>query len=159
MFSAAPRPSDVLSCEIAALLPRLETGRPPELLEARHHDAIRALARLQIRMGHIDQSSSETRDLSAAAPCTLRGVPSWIEAVFGEGVTQLMPGVHRPHEPRATPQDGAGMRPAVEDRATAGDPMSGRVPRRMPTASTGISGDGALVAAVIKRGNRTARRE
>lgn len=150
--------------EIAAMLQRLETGQASwgwlrGLLEAKHHDAIQALARLQIQMGHIDQLLSETLDLSAAAPCTLPGVLTWIEAVFGEGVTPLLPGAHRPYEPRATPQDGAGMRPAVEDCTTAGDPMSGRVPRRMPTASTGISADGALVAAVIKRGNRPARGE
>ena len=150
--------------EIAAMLQRLETGQASwgwlqGLLEAKHHDAIQALARLQTQMGHIDQLLSEIPDLSAAASCALPGVLTWIEAVFGEGVTQPMPGVQRPYEPHAAPQDGAGMRPAVEDRATAGDPMSGRAPRRMPTASTGISGHGALVAAVIKRGNRTARGE
>ncbi len=150
--------------EIAAMLQRLEIGQASwgwlrELLEAKHHDAIQALACLQIQMGHIDQLLSETPDLSAAAPCTLPGVLTWIEAVFAAGVTPRLPGVHQPYEPQATPQDGEGMRPAVEDRATAGDPMSDRAPRRMPTASTKISGHGALVAAVIKRGNHAARGE
>lgn len=150
--------------EIAAMLQRLETGQASwgwlrGLLEAKHHGAIQALARLQTQMGHIDQLLSETPGLSAAAPCTLPGVLTWIEAVFGAGVTPRMPGVHRPYEPHATPQEGAGMCPAVEDRATAGDPMSGRAPRRIPTASTGIGGHGAPVVAVIQRGNRAARGE
>jgi DNA-binding transcriptional MerR regulator len=150
--------------EIAAMLQRLETGQASwgwlqGLLEAKHHDAIQALARLQTQMGHIDQLLSEIPDLSAAASCALPGVLTWIESGLGAGIIPRMSGVQRPYEPHAAPQDGAGMRPAVEDRATAGDPMSGRAPRMMPTASTGISGHGALVAAVIKRGNHAARGE
>lgn len=93
--------------EIAAMLQRLETDQASwgwlrGLLEAKHHDAIQALARLQTQMGHIDQLLSETPDLSAAAPCTLPGVLTWMGAglLEGEGVPSPASGLQRPHESR-----------------------------------------------------------